>query len=256
MPSCFSSAWIIINNFFTSFTPARATLSSYLVWRPLGEDSSSRLIALIVRVEQRFPNLQVVRGDSPRPGATHLHFPGKDAHRVHFNPRGHPDEICSRDGEKGAASTRGKRREEKRYGCTYADGGLRASDRGIQSTSRARTTYCHVRWPAGHFNISAECNAENGSVCSSTTSQKGYEKGGGVVVTRPPPVLPGGESWGLFFTSFLRPRRRRRVRPGTAGVKSISERLYLNIFVTLCSSSFFFLTACRTHYLKTFVKRL
>lgn len=27
----------------------------------------------------------------------HLNFPGQDVHRVHFNPRGHPDELWSRE---------------------------------------------------------------------------------------------------------------------------------------------------------------
>lgn len=62
---------------------------------------------------------------------THLNFPGKDVHRVHFNPQGTPRRnMTERQSER--ASTR--RGEEKRYGCTYADGGLKAE----RPVSRAR----------------------------------------------------------------------------------------------------------------------
>jgi len=172
---------------------------------------------------------------------THLNFPGKDAHRVHFNPQGTPRRnMTERQSER--ASTRRGAGEEKRYGCTYADGGLKAE----RPVSRARPK---------REQLIAMCGGRRGilifplNAMPRTGVHSGYREG----------YEKGGEAWsryttatGLtrssFFTSFLRSRRHSDARPETAGVKNISE----TVFEYIVRSTVLFCV----HYLKTFVKRL
>jgi len=206
------------------------------------DDCSGRLIATIYRTVSRAEisksrrtwRLATARSDSfafSRKGCASRAFQSLRTPRRNMLER-RREKKRKRERERNGQHRRGKRREE-RYGCTYADGGLRASGRGIQSTSRARTTYCHVRWPAGHFNISAECSAKNGSAFR-LRARRATKKEAESSLRDRHQSYP--ESW-AFFLRVSCGRDDAGARPGTAGVKSISETVFE--YIRDCSPSSF-----------------
>lgn len=144
-----------------------------------------------------------------------MNFPGKDAHRVHFKSPGTPRRnMVDRETQRTGASTR---RSETRRGKEVAQLHVREwwfkSERPV---SRARPkreqliVMCGGRRGILIFPLYATLRVHTD--CGERATKKKKKKQRGVRVVTSPPVLP--EDPELFFTSFLRPRRRRR--SGTA----------------------------------------
>jgi len=205
-----------------------------------------------------FPNLVTARmrrrGDSLWSGReTHLNFPGKDAHRMHFNPQGTPRRNMV---ERQAVRASTRREEKRRWGRRdavrlHVCGWWFKSERPV---SRARPkreqliVMCGGRWSILIFPLNAMPRTGVHSGYG-----EGYEKGGEAWSRYTDRHRSYPETWSFFFTSFLRPRRRDATTLGLELPCRREEHKRNHIWIC-CTFDHSLL--CCIHYLKTFVKRL
>lgn len=214
-----------------------------LNYRPAGRPTArslARLGRFIVTINRGreapsgFPNL-VVDDDVETRRGTHLNFPGKDTHRVHFNPPGTPRRnMVDGEGERERPRERKKERYEERRGGEALRLRVRGwwfkSERPV-SRARPKREQLIVMCSGRRSILISPLKAPRTRVPSHSTEGPTKKEARRRVVTRTRHRSYSGTRGALdFFTSFLSAEdgrcRRRRGHWSGGTVKSISETVF------------------------------